>query len=165
MTAMAGLTQASDEQAIEVDVFTNDGSHPYVLDMTNWDDLVVDQENRKILSENPWIVKFYAPWCGHCKHLAPVWDELHEMHSSKLNVGKVDCTSDQGRALCQEYEVRGYPTLMYFPTKDDENGRYYKYAGPRTVEAIEKFAFTNAFMEAEVELIPKRVEGIEWVQR
>ena len=46
---------------------------PVVLDATNWNDLVMN--NGELVSEKPWYVKFYAPWCGHCKKLAPTWAE------------------------------------------------------------------------------------------
>lgn len=133
--------------------------------MTNFNTLVVDSETRKVISEKPWFIKFYAPWCGHCKHLTPIWEELHENHRDDLNVAKVDCTTDNGKALCSEYEVRGYPTLLYFPTQVDENGKYYKYSGQRSIDHLEKFALTNEFMEADAELIPRRLEGFDWVKR
>merc|ERR1739848_622193 len=60
------------------------------------------------------FIKFYAPWCGHCQKLVPVWDELAKKFESdaKVKIAKLDCTQAQG--VCQENEVRGYPTLAYF---------------------------------------------------
>merc|ERR1712205_24818 len=60
-----------------------------------------------------WFVKMYAPWCGHCKKLAPTWDELakwaFDTYEKKVTVAKLDCTKNA--ATCQEHDVSGYPTL------------------------------------------------------
>ena len=68
----------------------------------------------KSVAEGDTFTKFYAPWCGHCQKLAPTWDELAKKFESdgKVKVAKVDCTQHQ--SVCQEHEVRGYPTLAYF---------------------------------------------------
>ena len=63
----------------------------------------------------PWFVKFYAPWCPHCQRLEPIWDAFYHKNKSKINVASVDCTSSYGSLVCKEYEVKGYPTLLYFP--------------------------------------------------
>lgn len=88
---------------------------PYILGSSNFGELVISTETNAPVSDKGWFVKFYAPWCGHCKRLTPIWDELHTTFKDRLNVGKVDCTSDDGKGLCAHYEIRGYPTLLFFP--------------------------------------------------
>lgn len=60
------------------------------------------------------FIKFYAPWCGHCIKLAPAWDELAKVFEKdeQVKIAKIDCTEHQ--SICQEHNVRGYPTLEYF---------------------------------------------------
>lgn len=60
------------------------------------------------------VVKFYAPWCGHCQRLAPVWEELGGAFAgdNRVVVGEVDCTT--AAEACQDAGVRGYPTLKSF---------------------------------------------------
>jgi len=64
------------------------------------------------------FVKFYAPWCGHCKHLAPIWSDYAEEaikgseDKEGIIVGKVDCTIE--KIICKRYNVYGYPTLKVF---------------------------------------------------
>jgi len=83
------------------------------------------------------FVKFYAPWCGHCKKLAPTWDELAQKvdadKDSKATIAKVDCTKSQ--SVCQEMEVRGYPTLAYF--RKGEKVEAYK--GGRSLKDLSDF--------------------------
>ncbi|KAK1747883.1 protein disulfide isomerase family protein [Skeletonema marinoi] len=85
------------------------------------------------------FVKFYAPWCGHCKSLAPDWDKLADMYASSpsVTIASVDCTVDENDELCHQYGVQGYPTLKYFT---DGNTMGEDYQGPRSLEALEQFA-------------------------
>jgi len=78
-------------------------------------------------------VKFYAPWCGHCKSLAPTWEQAATNLKGVLPVVKVDCTSEQ--SLCGRYGVKGYPTLKVFKNKKDVD-----YNGGRDAKSIVNFA-------------------------
>lgn len=78
-------------------------------------------------------------WCGHCKNLAPVWDKLSVAVSDAsivgrdIRIGQVDATLELAQA--KRFDVRGYPSLKLF-----SQGKVYDYKGPRTLEALEKFA-------------------------
>merc|ERR1719367_1256669 len=81
------------------------------------------------------FVKFYAPWCGHCQKLAPIWDDLAAEfeNNDAVTVAKLDCTVSS--ALCQEHGVKGYPTLAYF-----RNGKKAEdYRGARTLKELTDF--------------------------
>ena len=103
------------------------------LDLTadNWQSEVVD-------SGKSALIKFYAPWCGHCKKLKPDWDKLADEYatSDKVLIADADCTAG-GKPLCDKYGVRGYPTLKVFAAGDEE-GEDYK--GGRDLPALQKFA-------------------------
>mgnify|MGYP006110659697 CR=1 FL=1 len=54
-----------------------------------------DPETLKLSGTKPWFIKFYAPWCTHCVDLEKVWEQLREENKDKLNIAKVDCTTDE----------------------------------------------------------------------
>lgn len=95
----------------------------------------------KIISTGHHFVKFFAPWCGHCQRLAPIWDKLAEAfgNTGSVTIGKVDCTEQ--REICTKYGVRGYPTLLWF-TDGEQVGE--KYAGDRSLDALRTFAVDQA---------------------
>ncbi|XP_051910342.1 protein disulfide-isomerase TMX3-like [Hippocampus zosterae] len=83
-----------------------------------------------------WLVDFYAPWCGYCKKLEPVWHDVGaelKLSGSPVRVGKMDATAYSGMA--SEFGVRGYPTIKLL--KAD---LAYNYKGPRTKDDIVEFA-------------------------
>jgi len=100
----------------------------------------------------PAFVEFYAPWCGHCKKLAPEYDlvgKAFQKKSSEVIVAKVDCTAET--ELCSEYGVTGYPTLKYFPQDFTEPEAY---QGGRTAEDIVNFITTKTGVRGKLS-IPK----------
>lgn len=64
------------------------------------------------MTQEPWFVKFYAPWCHHCQALAPNWQQMAKEMKGRLNVGEVNC--DVENRLCKDVRVKGYPTIMFF---------------------------------------------------
>lgn len=159
----------------------SDDDHPVILHSENFYTYVLNPDTNQVLTENGWFIKFYAPWCGHCKKLAPVWDQLHVNNKSQLNVGKVDCTSDLAGSLCQQFGVRGYPTLIYFPPMGapkpstvDEQGNsvevdsaFFKYSGMRSLESLEQFALQGGYLTStdKAEEIPKQLTGMAYWTR
>ena len=69
-------------------------------------------QNQVTMTQDPWFIKFYAPWCGHCKAMAPNWVQLGKEMKGRLNVGEVNC--DQETRLCKDVHLRGYPTILFF---------------------------------------------------
>lgn len=85
------------------------------------------------------LVEFYAPWCGHCKKLAPIWDELgeHYKDDDTVVIAKLDATANE----IAEVKVRGFPTIKLFKKGDNQ---VVDYAGGRTLEDFIKFLTPQA---------------------
>eukprot|EP00286_Rhodomonas_abbreviata_P005498 CAMPEP_0181335818 /NCGR_PEP_ID=MMETSP1101-20121128/27051_1 /TAXON_ID=46948 /ORGANISM="Rhodomonas abbreviata, Strain Caron Lab Isolate" /LENGTH=481 /DNA_ID=CAMNT_0023445997 /DNA_START=60 /DNA_END=1505 /DNA_ORIENTATION=+ len=106
-----------------------------VLKGTSFSELVLD--NTKDV-----LVKFYAPWCGHCKKLAPVWDDLGEKMASSENVviAKMDSTANE--VDVPGLSVKGFPTLYFF--KGDDKANPVKYEEGRELDDFVAFLKKNA---------------------
>jgi len=84
------------------------------------------------------LVEFYAPWCGHCKQLAPIWDELGEKFkdSDSVVIAKMDSTTNE----LEDVQVQGFPTIKLFKKGDN---KVIDYNGDRTVDGFVKFIETE----------------------
>lgn len=76
------------------------------------------------------LAEFYAPWCGHCKALAPKYEEAaSQLKDKDIPLVKVDCTEEE--ELCRDQGVEGYPTLKIFRGLDSSK----PYQGARQTES------------------------------
>lgn len=93
-----------------------------------------------IRSDRDVLVKFYAPWCGHCKKLAPIYEELAKKYkdNKKLLIAECDATENE----VDEVSITGFPTIKFWPAKNKEKA--IDFNGDRTIEGFEKFLKEHA---------------------
>ena len=116
--------------ALLVSLFTLTQANVVTITADNWDE---------VTTGNKVFLKMYAPWCGHCKRLAPTWEDLAEKHTdSKVVIGEMDCTADNNKELCSSMGVSGYPTLLY-----SKGFEFEKYGSGRDIKELTNFVETE----------------------
>ena len=95
-------------------------------------------------SQDPWFVKFYAPWCSHCQHLAPTWQQMAKEMEGKLNIGEVNCEASP--RLCKDAKVNSYPTIYFF-----RGGERVEYEGLRGLGDL--LSFANKALDSDVKYV------------
>ncbi|XP_032419388.1 protein disulfide-isomerase A2 isoform X1 [Xiphophorus hellerii] len=90
------------------------------------------------------FIEFYAPWCGHCKELAPIWDQLGEKYADHENIiiAKMDATANEVESLV----ISGFPTIKYYPAEGKE---VVDYTGNRDLETFSKFLDSGGVLPQE----------------
>ncbi|XP_040571865.1 protein disulfide-isomerase A3 [Lepeophtheirus salmonis] len=101
----------------------------------NFKELITDEKEKDIL------IEFYAPWCGHCKKLTPIYEELGEaMKDENVLITKIDATAND---VPSEFNVRGFPTLFWIPA----GGKPVNYEGGREKLDFIKYIAKHATSE------------------
>ncbi|KAI9794902.1 MAG: hypothetical protein M1833_007349 [Piccolia ochrophora] len=121
-------------------------------------DLTPDNFDQVVLkSGKPALVEFFAPWCGHCKTLAPIYDELSDnfaFASDKVSVAKVD--ADANKDLGKRFGVKGFPTLKWFDGKSDTPEDY---GSGRDLDSLSAFITEKTGLKPKVKkALPSKVE-------
>ena len=109
-----------------------DGSDVIEVDDSNFAQEVME-------SDIPVLVEFYAPWCGHCKNLAPEWKKAATQLSGVTKI--VAYNADAQREFAGKFQVQGFPTIKFFAPKSEVAEDY---NGPRSAEGIINFCNTKA---------------------
>nr|CAD7585622.1 unnamed protein product [Timema genevievae] len=125
-----------DSQLLFLSLLRQAGDKKDVIELTdsNFDSLVLN-------SEDMWLVEFYAPWCGHCKNLAPHWAKAASELKDKVKVGALDATVHTIKS--NQYGVQGYPTIKVFTAGKKDSSSVTDYAGGRTASDIVTWALNK----------------------
>ncbi|KAI6207746.1 Protein disulfide-isomerase TMX3 [Aphelenchoides besseyi] len=94
----------------------------------------------EVMDKGFWFVKFYAPWCAHCKRLLPTWEHVgHALADTDtgVKVAKIDCT--RFTSVSSKLRINAYPTIIFF-----RNGVQIPYEGERKKESLVEFAIKSA---------------------
>jgi len=102
-----------------------------ILDYKDFDGVALDESNNVLVS-------FTAPWCGHCKTLKPIYNDVAKIFKSESNciVANVDADDQKNKGIAERYDVKGYPTLKFFPAGSKDA---FEYKGGRTAVDFVKF--------------------------
>ncbi|XP_025092026.1 protein disulfide-isomerase A6 homolog [Pomacea canaliculata] len=110
--------------------------------------------SKVIEGDELWIIEFYAPWCGHCKALAPEWKKAATALKGIVRVGAVN--ADEHGGLGSQYGVTGFPTIKFF---GEDKFKPTDYSSQRTASAIVDFAISQARSVASSRLSGKKSSG------
>ena len=121
-------------------------------------DLIPSNFDKFTLSGKPALVEFFAPWCGHCKSLAPIYEQLAQTFAfakkDKLTIAKVD--ADREKSLGSRFGIQGFPTIKFFDGKSETPEDY---NGGRDLESLTEFLIKKTGVRPKKKAVaPSQVE-------
>jgi len=130
---LAGLVAVASAQSAVLDLIPK-----------NFDDLVLK-------SGKPTLVEFFAPWCGHCKNLAPVYEDLAQAFQSSKDVQIAKVDADAEKDLGKRFSVQGFPTLKWF---DGTSDTPIDYDGGRDFDSLANFITEKTGVKPKKKWVP-----------
>lgn len=101
--------------------------------------ILLNNENfAKNVEKDIWVIKFYAPWCGHCKEYAPIFSQLADTSLNELShvkFGEINC--DESHIICANYQITAYPSTLLIH-KGEMQARY---LGIRQIDSIKEWIY------------------------
>jgi thioredoxin-like negative regulator of GroEL len=82
----------------------------------------------------PMLVLFHVKWCPHCKHFMPEFNKLKELKNLNLEIKEIDCEAN--KELAKSHEIKGFPTIRFYPNGLQNTNGVLEYNGPRTFEQM-----------------------------
>ena len=141
-----GENEAQNEKTYITENESNDEKNVVILTDQNFD---------QTISNGVWFVEFYAPWCGFCKKIMPVWSQLANQfeNDQNVNIAKVDATENE--ALSERFNIKGYPTLILI-----RDQKVFNFERERTLEAMKEF-IESSYKSSPSSDFPKAIEQQE----
>jgi protein disulfide-isomerase A6 len=93
-----------------------------------------DFNEKVIKSDEIWYVEFYAPWCGHCKNLAPQWETAANKLKGVVKLGAINVDEEANKPIGSQYGITGFPSIKIFGLDKKKNA--VDYSGPREAKDI-----------------------------
>jgi protein disulfide-isomerase A6 len=106
------------------------------------------------------FVEFFAPWCGHCKSLAPVWEELADAYAKEGGVVIAKVDADANRDLGTRFGVTGFPTIKFFP-KGGDASKPKDFSGGRDLDSLVQYLNTESGARGRVAKAATKVTVLE----
>lgn len=132
--------QAGSNRSAEGTTAVDNGAAPIHITKADFlkkvDNYEADSKNWKYLGDKPAIIDFYADWCGPCKMVAPLLDELTKEYADKIVVYKVNVDKESG--LANDFAIRSIPTIWFVPMK----GKPQVVQGALSKEQLKKYIDT-----------------------
>ena len=120
-------------------------------------DLIPSNFDKFAFSGKPALVEFFAPWCGHCKNLVPIYEKLAQdfaFAKDKVTIAKVD--ADAEKSLGKRFGIQGFPTIKYFDGKSETPEDY---NGGRDIDSLTEFLTKKTGLKPKKKAVaPSQVE-------
>ncbi|KAF9351238.1 protein disulfide-isomerase precursor [Mortierella sp. AD094] len=147
-----GVLEGTAEASIKSEPIPESNDEPVKVVVAHTYKEIVEDQDKDVL------IEFYAPWCGHCKNLAPIYEKVAEHYqNSNIVIAKLDATAND-LPTDVPFQIQGFPTIKFRKAGSSE---YIDYNGGRTEEDIVSFITENAVNKVDVKIVKEEVKEEE----